>query len=159
MKRISVFLAPIFILSALYGCSKDHDSPSFSAYEKTAEPTDVVATYDKAKDAINVTWTMANIDGIDDYLVAWSDSNLFDAGKKYNQYVKKAGDTDLKAELSLDATYLLEKMDLTYADKDSFIVYFTVSAVYNNEEFTYFVGPRAVVERTGTFADSALVLR
>jgi len=50
-------------------------------------------------------------------------------------------------------------MDLLYADEDSFIVYFTVSAVYTNDEFFEFIGPRAVVDRNSTYADSALILR
>jgi len=159
VKKIFVFLAPIIILAIIYGCSKDHSAPTFSQYEETSEPTDVVAAYDKDDDSINVAWTMEDTDGVENYLVAWSDSNVFDEGKPGDQYVKEVGDTELKKEITLDATDVLKKMDLMYADKDSFIVYFTVSAVYTNVEFFEFIGPRAVVDRNGTYADSALILR
>jgi len=102
---------------------------------------------------------MEDTDGVGNYLVAWSDSNVFDEGKPGDQYVKEVGDTELKKEIALDATDVLKKMDLLYADEDSFIVYFTVSAVYTNDEFFEFIGPRAVVDRNSTYADSALILR
>ena len=159
MEKIFVFLAPIIILAIIYGCSKDHSAPTFSQYEKTSEPTEVVATYDKDDDTINVAWKMEDTDGVENYLVAWSDSNVFDEGKPGDQYVKGVGDTELKKEISLSATDVLKTMDLMYADEDSFIVYFTVSAVYTNDEFFEFIGPRAVVDRSGAYADSALILR
>ena len=159
MKKIFVFLAPIFILAIIYSCSKEHQSPTFSQYEKTSEPTDVIATYDGDNDTINVVWRMEDTAGVVDYLVAWSDSNVFDATfNKSEQFVKKTSDTELKNEITLNASDVLKKMNY-YADEDSFIVYFTVSAVYTNDEFLKFIGPRAVVDRNGTYADSALILR
>ena len=156
MKKISIFMAPVFILALifLYGCSKDHDSPSFSQYETTSEPVNVVATYNKGDDNIQVMWEMVNTEGIENYLVAWSDSNVFDLGNTTDEYVKKPGG-GLDTEITMKADDVLKKMSSTYlqvADIDSFIVYFTVSAVYKNEEFNFFIGPRAEV-------DSALILR
>jgi len=152
-KKISIFLAPIFILAIMYGCSKDHNAPTFSQYEKTSAPTEVIATYDEDDDIINVVWTMDDTEGVDDYLVAWSDSNVFDEGNRADQYVKQPEDAVLNKEISLDANDVMKKMTyLQAADIDSFIVYFTVSAVYNNEAFVNFIGPRAEV-------DSALILR
>lgn len=159
MKKISVFLAPIFILAIIYSCSKEHQAPTFSQYEKTSEPTDVFATYNSDNDSINVVWKMEDTAGVVDYLVAWSDSNVFDEGKPGYQFVKGVLDTVLKNEITLNATDVLKKMKLVYANEDSFIVYFTVSAVYTNDEFFGFIGPRAVVDRNGTYADSALILR
>ena len=157
MKKISIFMAPVFILALifLYGCSKDHDAPSFSLYEVTSAPDSVVATYNKGADNIKVKWEMGNPEGIENYLVAWSDSNVFDLGNTTDEYVKKPGDVVLNKELTMKADDVLKKMSSAYlqvADIDSFIVYFTVSAVYKNEEFNYFIGPRAEV-------DSALILR
>jgi hypothetical protein len=146
-------MAPIFILAIIYGCGKDHKAPTFSLYEKTSSPVNVLATYDKGGDLIKVSWTMENSDGVANYLIAWSDSNVFDLGNKADQYVKEPGQVDLKTEASLDANNVLKRMGyLKAASIDSFIVYFTVSAVYNNEDFKYFIGPRAEV-------DSALILR
>ncbi len=157
MKKISIFMTPVFILALtfLYGCSKDHDAPSFSLYETTSEPVNVVAAYNKGDDNIQVIWEMVNTEGIEDYLVAWSDSNVFDLGNTIDEFVKKPGDVVLNTEITMKADYVLKKMSSAYlqvADIDSFIVYFTVSAVYKNEEFNSFIGPRAEV-------DSALILR
>ena len=156
MKKISIFLAPIFILAIifLYSCSKDHDAPSFSQYEKTSKPVNVVATYNDDDEDIKVDWEMVNSEGVENYLVAWSDSNVFDEGIKYDKYVKEVGETVLNNDITLEADYVLKTMGyLQAADIDSFIVYFTVSAVYNIEDqFNYFIGPRAEV-------DSALILR
>ena len=157
MKKISIFMAPVFILALifLYGCSKDHDAPSFSQYEVTSAPVNVVATYNNGDDNIQVMWEMVNTEGIENYLVAWSDSNVFDLGNTTDEYVKKPGDVVLATEISMSADDVMKKMSSSYlqvAEIDSFIVYFTVSAVYKNENFNYFIGPRAEV-------DSALILR
>lgn len=158
MKKISIFMAPVFILVLifLYGCSKDHDAPSFSLYESTSAPVNVVATYNNDDDNIQVIWEMVNTEGIENYLVAWSDSNVFDDGETTDEYVKKPDDVELNTEITMKADDVLKKMSSAYlqvADIDSFIVYFTVSAVYNIEDkFNYFIGPRAEV-------DSALILR
>ena len=157
MKKISIFMAPVFILALifLYGCSKDHDAPSFSLYESTSAPVNVVAAYSKGDDNIQIIWEMVNTEGIENYLVAWSDSNVFDLGNTTDEYVKKPGDVVLATDITMKADDVLKKLSSAYlqvADIDSFIVYFKVSAVYNNEEFNYFIGPRAEV-------DSALILR
>ncbi|MCE5252356.1 hypothetical protein LLG96_19320 [bacterium] len=153
MKKIFIFMAPVLLLAIMYGCSKDHSSPTFSLYDSTSSPVNVLATYDKGGDLIKVSWSMENTEDVANYLVAWSDSNVFDYGKTYDQFVKLPEDVSLKTEISLDTNDVLKKMEYyKAADIDSFIVYFTVSAVYNNKDFNYFIGPRAEV-------DSVLILR
>ena len=162
MKKISILLAPIIILMAIYGCSKDHESPVFSKFDDVNEPTEVEATYNKASDEFTVSWTMTEKEGVVDYIVAWSDSNLFDEtqkqiGEKY--VVKDLANNPLVEVLTIDSEDVFDKMDyFDLPDVDKFIVYFTVSAVYNMEGFNYFIGPRAVVETEGTYADSAIVI-
>ena len=161
MKKFSIFMFPVLILVILYGCSKDHKAPTFATFDKLSEPSDVIASYSSSGDEINVSWTMADTAGVRDFLIAWSDSNVFDDGYVYDDEYMNPGNADLSFEVDLDADYVLRKMDYIeekYYDVnneayiDSFIVYFTVSAVYNNEEFNYFIGERAII-------DSALILR
>ena len=116
MKKISIFMAPIIILAIIYGCSKDHDAPTFAQYEPTSEPINIEATYNSANDEIVVTWDMEDTDNVVDYLVAWSDSNLFDEGKKGEQFVKEIGDTSLETTVSLDVNTLLKSMQYYKAD-------------------------------------------
>ncbi|MBN1291922.1 MAG: hypothetical protein JXB48_08795 [Candidatus Latescibacteria bacterium] len=168
MKKISIFMAPIIILAIIYGCSKDHDAPTFAQYQNTSEPTNVIATYNKSSDEIMVSWEMVNNEDVVDYLVAWSDSNVFDEGNKGEEYVKKPGDAVLNTNISFKVENVLKSMEYFRSEYyqegnaayiDSFIVYFTVSAVYNSDEFNNFIGPRAMVDETGEYADSALVLK
>jgi len=158
VKKIFIFMAPVLLLAIMYGCSKDHSSPTFSLYESTSSPVNVLATYDKGGDLIKVSWSMENTEDVVDYLVAWSDSNVFDYGNRTDQFVKMPGDVDLKSEISLDAKNVLKQLTKA-ADIDSFIVYFTVSAVYTKIDdetkkpiYNNFIGPRAEV-------DSVLILR
>lgn len=145
MKKIVILLTPIMILAAVYGCSKDHDAPTFSLYAKLKSPTDVVATYDSAKDVVNVTWNMADTASVADFVLTVSDSSVFDEGEV------RMFPTNTKTFVSpYKATYEAK----TYVDAsiDSTVMYFTVSAVYKNATYNYFVGPRATI-------DSALVKR
>jgi len=147
VKKIVLFFAPMLILAVAYGCSKDHSSPTFSKYDGLMKaPTNLVATYVKSKDEFNLTWELSDTNSVKMYYVAWSDSNVFDLGKKSDEFTNS-----LNKAYTLNATRIMKTMGYT-APKDSFIVYFTVSAVYNNSEFNEFIGPRSVV-------DSALVYK
>lgn len=137
----------MLILAVAYGCSKDHSSPTFSKYDGLMKaPTNLVATYVKSKDEFNLTWELSDTNSVKMYYVAWSDSNVFDLGKKSDEFTNS-----LNKAYTLNATRIMKTMGYT-APKDSFIVYFTVSAVYNNSELNEFIGPRSVV-------DSALVYK
>jgi hypothetical protein len=147
VKKIFLFLAPMLIMTIAYGCSKDHQAPTFSKYEGfLKKPQNIIATFSKSKDEFNLTWDMSDTNSVEMYFVAWSDSNVFDLGKQGDEYTNS-----LKLSYTLNATRVLKSMGYT-APKDSFIVYFTVSAVYNNIQFKEFSGPRSAV-------DSALVYR
>jgi len=147
VKKIVLFLAPMLVLAVAYGCSKDHSSPTFSKYDGLMNtPTNLVATYVKSKDEFNLTWDLSDTNSVKMFFVAWSDSNVFDLGKKSDEFTNSMNST-----YTLNATRVLKTMGYT-APKDSFIVYFTVSAVYNNAQFNEFIGPRSVI-------DSALVYK
>ena len=163
MKNMSIFLVSIILLIAIgFGCSKDHDAPTFSQYENVSEPTDVEATYLKSTDQFKITWSLDDPSDVINYLVAWSDSNKFDDGVTSDKYVINDLQNEiLQNEIVIDANDIYKGMEyFELPDIDVFLVYFTVSAVYNNEEkgFSYFIGPRAVVDREGTYADSAAVV-
>ncbi|MFC1508763.1 hypothetical protein ACFL60_03635 [Candidatus Omnitrophota bacterium] len=163
MKKMSIFLVPIILLMAIgYGCSKDHEAPTFSQYENVSEPTDVEATYLKDTDQFKITWSFDDPTDVINYLVSWSDSNLFDDGVTSDQYVIKDLQNEvLKNEIVLEANDVYKGMEyFELPDIDVFLVYFTVAAVFNNEDkgFSYFIGPRAVVDREGTYADSTAVV-
>lgn len=142
------------ILAVVYGCSKDHESPTFSKFEDLMKmPNDLIATFSKTTDTFNLQWSMADTNSVKKYYIAWSDSNVFDEGKNIsssNQFTQ-----NLDTQINLDVSKVMKAMGyitLTQAQKDSFIVYFTVSAVYSNDLFNEFIGPRSVI-------DSALVFR
>ena len=163
MKKMSIFLVPIILLMAIgYGCSKDHEAPTFSHYESVDEPTDVEATYLKNTDQFRITWSLEDTSDVVNYLVSWSDSNTFDDGVTSDKFViSDLKNEVLKNEIVLDANDVYKGMEyFELPDIDVFLVYFTVAAVFNNEEkgFSYFIGPRAVVDREGTYADSAAVV-
>jgi len=145
VKRIVIFMTPILMLAFAYGCSKDHKDVTFEIFKATSRPENLLATYVPAQDVVNLTWTMSNTSGVDDFLIARSDSSDFDLGEIWTQF------TNLE---SISPPFMFTYNTSTYvpADVDSLILYFTVSAVYKNETFKSFVGPRAEV-------DSALVLR
>jgi len=147
VKRLLILLTPILIVVALYGCSKDHDAPTYDVYKQLTSPEDVVATYDASKDRIDITWTMADTSGVIDFMLAVSDSNVFDEGN-VNLIPTNL---DLSKEVSPYST-IYDVATFIPADVDSTILYFTVSAVFDNETFVRFIGPRAEI-------DSAVVLR
>lgn len=143
MKKIVILLTPIMIFVAVYGCSKDHEAPTNSLYGSLKSPSDVVATYDSAKDVVNVKWAMADTSGVVDFVLSVSDSSVFDKGEV------RMFPTNIKMTVT---PYTTTYDAATYVDAkiDSTILYFTVSAVFKNQTYNYFVGPRAVI-------DSALV--
>lgn len=132
MKIILFFMAPILLIVIAIGCSKEHNAPTFAKYAVTSKPTDVVATYDPATQSVNVTWDMSDITGVIDYYVSISDSSDFDFG---NVLVRITN--------SLDRSYSFNVVKYVQAETGSIVLYFTVSAVYKNENLDYFVGPRA----------------
>lgn len=150
MKKIFLFLAPMLIMTIAYGCSKDHQAPTFSKYEdffNKRKPQNLIASFTKSKDEFNLVWDMSDTNSVEMYFVAWSDSNVFDLGKQGDEYTNS-----LKLSYTLNATRVLKSMGYI-APKDSFIVYFTVSAVCDTTGlFKEFSGPRSAV-------DSALVYR
>lgn len=158
MKKILFFLAAALIITIAFGCSKDNVAPSFSVFEQTKRPENLVATFFKntvAKtDSIRVTWGMPVMTSVTNFLVSWSDSSVFDSGRVQNEYTNS-----LKTTYTLQTTKVLKSMGYTSVpDTLLHIVYFTVSAVYDNslvemdknKVLTNFIGPRAVI-------DSALV--
>jgi len=151
VKKILLFLASVLIIISAFACSKDNVAPSFSAFEKAQKPTNFLASFFKntvAKDdSIRLTWDMPDTSSITNFIFAWSDSNVFDLGNKGDEYTNNG----LKTTYTLQTKKVLQRMGYV-SNPDSFIVYFTVSAVYNNKELTDFIGPRAVI-------DSALVYR
>ena len=160
MKKIFLFLAPMLIMTIAYGCSKDHEAPTFSKYGDLMKPPQkLIATYSKSKNQFDLTWQMPDTNSVKTYFVAWSDSNVFDLGKTADTFTDSVttGYSPEKCAALLDATWVFKTMGYIAA-KDSFIVYFTVSAVYNKYDengkiqFDEFIGPRSVV-------DSALVYK
>jgi hypothetical protein len=146
VRKILIFLAPMVLMAIVYGCSKDHTSPTFSKYTSILkQPTGFVAVYNKTTKMIDMNWDMPDTNSVITYNVTWSDSNVFDFGKVMDKYSQSLNKT-----YSISASEALKSMGYT-AHYDSFIVYFAVSAVYSNSQFRDFSGPRSVV-------DSALVL-
>ena len=152
MKKILIFLTPILIIVIVFGCSKDHSAPTNSVYKSASKPDSVKAVYDPADDEVDLTWIMSDTAGVKDFFVAVSDSNIFDSGETrgfYTNYEK------------LEPPYSFPYKAYIYhdpAEVDSLILYFNVSAVYKNNVFDNYIGPRAV--KSGkTYGDSAFVLR
>ena len=50
MKKIIILLTPILIFTVVFGCSKDHEAPTFGTYKTISTPENVEATYDSGKD-------------------------------------------------------------------------------------------------------------
>ena len=149
MKKKVVFLIPILIFAIALGCSKDNSAPTYSPYDDTSSPENVNAVYDSSEDEVNVSWSMSDTTGVFDFFFAVSDSSIFDEGNVNVFYWKSL--TDFESLVSpLSCTYPTSVY--VPAEIDSLILYFTVSAVYKNETFNSFIGPRAEI-------DSALVFR
>ena len=138
-------MTPILILFIILSCSKDHDSPTFSNYDISTKPVNVVASYDNDSDAVNVNWDLNATTDVVDYVVSVSDSSDFDFGN-VNPYIVHS--TDIT-----EMSFLFEVKNYLAADVESKILYFTVSAVYKNDDLNYFIGPRADIP------DSAFVKR
>ncbi len=150
MKKIFIALAPAIIAVIAYGCSKDHDAPTFGKFESLLKsPENLVATYERSNDEFTLQWEMPDTNSVKMYFVAWSDSNVFDLGRTADEFTNS-----IENGYKLDAIRVLQTMGYTTntAQIDSFIVYFTVSALYFNDSFNEFIGPRSVV-------DSALVYK
>jgi len=145
VKKKLIFLTPILIFVIALGCSKDNSAPTYSPYNNTSSPENVNAKYDSSKDEVNVSWSMSDTTGVFDFFFAVSDSSVFDEGNVNVFY------TDVQSLLS-PFSYIYPTSVYVPADIDSLILYFTVSAVYKDETFNSFIGPRAEI-------DSALVLR
>ena len=145
MKKIIILLTPIVLLAIVFGCDKDHDSPTYSTYSQLASPADVVATYDTADDAVDVSWTMGDMSDVINFVLTVSDSSLFDKGN-VRMFSTNVDVNSAPFSTVYDASVHVD------ADLDSVIMYFTVSAVFKNDTFNYFTGPRAEI-------DSALVIR
>jgi len=152
VKNILIFLTPILIIAIVFGCSKDHSAPTNSIYKIASSPDSVKAVYDPVDDEVNVSWIMSDTAGVKDFFVAVSDSNIFDAGQTRGFY------TNYK---KLEPPYNFIYEATTYynpAEVDSIILYFNVSAVYKNDVFNDYIGPRAV-KPGKTYGDSAFVVR
>jgi len=145
VKKIAIILAPIIILVAAFGCGKDHSAPTFGVYGTTSAPENLVATYDPLTDVVNVDWTMDDMDGVVNFYISVSDSSVFDLGNVTPFYAN----TDITVT---PFNFMYDAATYVSSSSDSLILYFTVSAVYDNDAFNYYIGPRAVV-------DSALVKR
>jgi len=130
VKKISILLTPIIIVIIALSCSKDHSAPTFSKYV-TPKPTNVAATYDSEKDAVEVTWDMDNTSGVINYCVSVSDSSEFDMGHVFTKVVG-----------STEKSYTL-KGEYVSADATGKVYYITVSAIFNTENLKNFYGPQA----------------
>lgn len=115
----------------------------FSVFQQTKRPVNLVGTFFKITDSIRLTWDMPDITSVTNYLVAWSDSS----GKFGDDYTN-----------SLDTTYTLQtakvfdRMGYTTTPDTLFhVIYFTVSALYNNKDWKNVIGP-------GSAVDSVLVI-
>jgi len=146
VRKILLFLATSLMITIAFGCSKDNVAPSFSTYSQTKKPVNLVATFFKnsvAKtDSIRLTWDMTDTTSVTNYLISWSDSSNFDLGNVREAYINT-----LKTTCTLQTTNVLKSMGYTTVpDTLQHVVYFTVSALYNNSNLVNFVGPRSVVD-------------
>jgi hypothetical protein len=144
VKKILFFLATSLIITIAFGCSKDNVAPSFSQFDQTKKPVNVIATYFQNKtaktDSVRLTWDMPDTTSVTNYFISWSDSGNFDLGNVRNTYTNS-----LKNSFTLQATNIMKSMGYTQSpDTLSHIVYFTVSALYNNKELFDFIGPRSI---------------
>ncbi len=142
MKNIMILFVSVILVYVAFGCSKDHDAPTFATYDGIEKPTNVEATYVKDSDSVVVSWDMDDNQDIAGYYITSSDSSLFDFGNK------KFYPTD-----GVEKTHTI-KASFVPSDIDSIIYYFDVSAVYDNDTtFNSLIGPRS------DEPDSALIYR
>ena len=148
MKRIIIFLAPIILL-IMYGmgCSKNNEAPTFSKYDALNAPSGVVASFNSTTNLVDVAWTMSDLSGVVDYFISVSDSSVFEDGNIVEYF------TDIPRN-NIQNTPYGESFELNkcvpgaVADADSVILYFRISAVYNNDEFKNFIGPQSSSDST-----------
>lgn len=142
MRKIFLFLAPMVLLTIVYGCSKDHTAPTFSKFDNVLkQPSDLVVVYNKTTKNFDMSWVMSDTNSVITYNIAWSDSNVFDLGHVQNKYTQA-----LNPVFKIGSSEVLKTMGYTNLKDSLFIVYFTVSAVYSNNDFREFIGPRAVID-------------
>lgn len=159
MKKLLIFLTIIFIIIN-FACSKEHDPPTLSVFKGIFSPDSLVATHNKIPDVIDVTWQMTKIENVIDFIVSVSDSNVFDLGITKDFHAHTDKDTSGIVINDTTFSYVYDSKNLNPATAvgekkaygDSLILYFTVSALYDDENYIMFIGPRAVI-------DSALIYR
>ncbi|MBT4483514.1 MAG: hypothetical protein HOC71_07535 [Candidatus Latescibacteria bacterium] len=154
MKKIFIFLTPVLIIFIYFGCSKDHSAPTNSLYGTASSPDSVNAEYDTVNDEVKVSWTMSDTSGVKDFFVAVSDSSVFDKGETRGFYTNF--DNPQPPYSFIYKAHIYNKLSDT--GNNSLVLYFNVSAVYKNEVFNNYVGPRAVMPGK-TYGDSAYVAR
>jgi len=151
LSKESILMAPSSITVTVSGSDKFLDNVVAQTFY-IQSPLNLITTYSKSKDEFNLTWAMSDTSSVKMYFIAWSDSNVFDLGHQADEFTNS-----INKVYTLSATHVLKTMGYIAA-KDSFIVYFTVSAVYKvydengNIQFDRFIGPRSAV-------DSALVYK
>lgn len=128
MKRIILFIIAASLVAV--GCSKDNTAPSYSKYNIAQKASNVVATYNKAKDEVAISWVMKDTTGVVDYYLSVSDSSEFNSGRVI-----------LRSVNSKTTSYNFALKDYLSADVVSAIIYFDVSPVYKNAKLNYFIGP------------------
>jgi hypothetical protein len=143
VKKILVFIVPMMIMLIAFGCNKDNSAPTFRTFQNIPSPDSVLATYNRALDTVDITWIMADTSGVADYYIEVSDSSSMDAGKIY---------TNAFFGNSLTQNFSYKAWRYIPSTVDSLTLYFTVSALLNNETLTNFIGPRSAI-------GSALVYR
>jgi len=159
VKKLLIFLTIIFIIIN-FACSKEHDPPTLSVFKGIFSPDSLVATHNKIPDVIDVTWQMTKIENVIDFIVSVSDSNVFDLGITKDFHAHTDKDTSGIVINDTTFSYVYDSKNLNPATAvgekkaygDSLILYFTVSALYDDENYIMFIGPRAVI-------DSALIYR
>lgn len=132
MKNIMIIFVSVLLVFVAFGCSKDHDAPTFATYDAIEKPANVTATYDKDTDSVVVSWDMTDNQDIEGYYITSSDSSLFDFGDK--NFYPTSG---IEKTYSISASFVP-------SDIDSIIYYFDVSAVYDNDTiYNSLIGPRS----------------
>jgi len=141
VRKILFFLAPMVLLAIVYGCGKDHVAPTFSKYDSLMkQPTGFVAVYDSIAKEFKMVWSMPDTLSVRTYNVAWSDSNVFDLG-----HVQNKNTQSLLTDFKISESEVMKTMGYTIKPYPHYL-YFTVSAVYSNNVFKEFIGPRAVID-------------
>jgi len=130
VKKLLLTLIPILVMISYASCSKDHDAPTFSKYSVVKKPTNVVATYSGTEKVFNVSWDITDTTDVVDYYVAVSDSLNFGKVK----ILQTVGGTEKSYKVS--AKYIPSSVT-------SLVQYFSVQAIYSNEDLHFLIGPRS----------------